>query len=47
MHEKFNAKEFLKICKKAEKLIEKHQKESDKFESEIELMKKFRKNEMN
>ena len=45
--QEFDEKEFLKICIKAEKLIEKHQRESDKFESEIELMKQFRKNEMN
>ena len=38
-----NIKEFNKIAKKAEKLIEKHQKENNFFYSQIKLSKKLKK----
>ena len=39
-----NIKEFNKIAKKAEKLIEKYQKENDFFYSQIKLSRKLKKN---
>jgi len=38
-----NIKEFNKIAKKAEKLIEKYQKENDFFDSQIKLSRKLKK----
>ena len=38
-----NIKEFNKICIKAEKLIEKHEKENNFFYSQIKLLRKLKK----
>jgi len=42
-----NIKEFNKICKKADRLIQKYQDESEFFEKQKKLIAKLRKNEMN
>ena len=42
-----NIEEFNKICKKAERLIQKYQDESEFFEKQKKLIKKLRKMEVN